>query len=62
MTTYFYICLALFGVGLLLLGCGTLLREKLRPMTAGWMIMIGAGMAMIFMNLALILYMTALNR
>ena len=57
MTAYFWICMALFAVGVLLLGIGAALKEKLPPKVAAAMIVIGVGMAMVFMNICLVLQM-----
>ena len=57
MSSYFWFCIAMFALGVFLLGIGTLLREKIPPRTASMLILCGAVIAMIFMNLCLFMYM-----
>ncbi len=57
MNAYFWICMALFALGVILLGVGAALKEKLPPKVAAALIVIGVGMAMVFMNICLVLQM-----
>jgi hypothetical protein len=56
-STYFWICMAMFAAGVILLGIGAALKEKLPPKVAAALIVIGVGMAMVFMNICLVLQM-----
>ena len=51
MQTYYWICMALFALGVILLGIGAALKEKLPPKVAAALIVIGVGIAMVFMNI-----------
>ncbi|MGM9653106.1 MAG: hypothetical protein ACI3XP_05665 [Eubacteriales bacterium] len=60
--TYFRLCVAAFCAGLLMLAGGMLFKNRLKPGTAAVLILAGAVVAMVFMNLSLILYATLANR
>jgi len=59
MNSLFWFYIAMFALGIVLMGAGMLLREKIPPRTASMLILCGAVIAMIFMNLCLFMYMQA---
>lgn len=59
--SYFWICAAMLALGLLLLGLGAALKERINPKVAAVMILVGVLIAMIFMNLMLIQQMMNMN-
>ena len=52
-SSYFWLCAAMFALGLLLLGLGAALKERINPKVAAVMILVGVLVSMIFMNLML---------
>lgn len=61
-TSYFVLCLVLFFVGLAVLGAGALSRGKAKPLLSMWLILIGACMAMVFMNICMFMMLGAMNQ
>lgn len=61
MTLYFWLSAAALALGLALLLGGIALKDKLKPRAAAAVILTGAAMTMLFLNLTLILYATALR-
>ncbi len=54
MSAYFIFCVVMFFVGIAVLAAGALTRGKASPTLSAWLILIGAAVAMIFMNLTLV--------
>jgi len=61
MTTYFYICVALFALGVALLVLGSALKDRLPPRFAAALIIVGVALAMIFMNITLVMQLMIMN-
>ena len=59
MTLYIGLSAAALVIGLALLLGGIALKDKMKPNTAAAVILIGAILTMVFLNLTLILYATA---
>lgn len=53
MQAYLTVYYIFFGVGILMLGAGMALREKVPPPVAAMLVVIGTLVAMVFMNLAI---------
>ncbi len=53
MQAYLTVYYIFFGVGILMLGAGMALREKVPPRVAAMLVVIGTLVAMVFMNLAI---------
>ncbi len=60
-SSYFWLCAAMFALGLLLLGLGAALKERINPKVAAVMILVGVLVSMIFMNLMLLQQMMNMN-
>ena len=58
---YFWFCAGMMALGLLLLGLGAALKERINPKVAAVLILVGVLIAMIFMNLMLIQQMRSMN-
>ena len=58
---YFWFCAGMMALGLLLLGLGAALKERINPKVAAVLILVGVLIAMIFMNLMLIQQMMSMN-
>ena len=59
--SYFWFCAGMMALGLLLLGLGAALKERINPKVAALLILVGVLIAMIFMNLMLIQQMMSMN-
>jgi len=60
-STYFWFCTVMFFVGIVLLGLGTFLKERIPPRAAAAMIVVGLILAMVFMNLVLFMQMMSVK-
>ena len=58
---YFWFCAGMFALGVLLLGLGAALKERINPKFAAILILVGVIIAMIFMNLMLVQQMMNMN-
>ena len=57
MEKYFHYCLMMFVLGVMLLVGGSVMKSRLKPKVAAVLVLVGAVVAMIFMNICLSMYL-----